>query len=94
MTTSVPLMHDRYTKAAPTVKSDDDLLKGVRKYARTARKAWEAMSIPEDQNIDFEGGICVRTTAAQLRCARSDVWRRTMFGIVIFGVDAEHRRGY
>ncbi|CAM9407626.1 unnamed protein product [Scytosiphon promiscuus] len=45
----------RYTKAAPSVKSDDELLKGVRKYARTARKAWEAMSIPEDQNIDFEG---------------------------------------
>ncbi|CAM9380469.1 unnamed protein product [Ectocarpus sp. 12 AP-2014] len=45
----------RYAKAAPTVKTDDDLLKGVRKYTRTARKAWEAMSIPEDQGIDFEG---------------------------------------
>lgn len=45
----------RYTKPAPTAKTDDDLLKSVRKYTRTARKAWEAMSIPEDQNIDFEG---------------------------------------
>lgn len=47
--------HIRYTKPAPTEKTDDDLLKSVRKYTRTARKAWEAMSIPEDQNIDFEG---------------------------------------
>ncbi len=47
----------RYTKAAPTAKTDDDLLKGVRKYTRTARKAWEAMSLPEDQGIDFEGEI-------------------------------------
>lgn len=45
----------RYAKAAPTVKTDEDLLKGVRKYTRTARKAWEAMSIPEDQEVDFDG---------------------------------------
>lgn len=47
----------RYTKAAPTAKTDDDLLKGVRKYTRTARKAWEAMSLPEDQGVDFEGEV-------------------------------------
>lgn len=52
----------RYTKPAPTAKTDDDLLKSVRKYTRTARKAWEAMSIPEDQNIDFEGKITRSTT--------------------------------
>lgn len=45
----------RYTKSAAKVKTDDDLLKGVRKYTRTARKAWEALSIPEDQEIDLEG---------------------------------------
>eukprot|EP00752_Nemacystus_decipiens_P016507 g14756.t1 len=45
----------RYTKQAPTAKTDDELLKSARKYTRTARKAWEAMSIPEDQNINFEG---------------------------------------
>lgn len=49
------LANPRYTKAAVKVKTDDDLLKGVRKYIRTARKAWEALSIPEDQEIDLEG---------------------------------------
>lgn len=49
------LQNDRYTKPARSVKTDEELLKGVRKYTRTARKAWEAMSIPEDQGIDFEG---------------------------------------
>ncbi|CAM9250827.1 unnamed protein product [Sphacelaria rigidula] len=44
----------RYTKATRTVKTDEHLLKGVRKYTRTARKAWEALSIPEDQEIDIE----------------------------------------
>ncbi|CAN0273591.1 unnamed protein product [Pylaiella littoralis] len=45
----------RYTKSVRKVKTDEDLLKGVRKYTRTARKAWEAMSIPEDQDINLEG---------------------------------------
>eukprot|EP00903_Cladosiphon_okamuranus_P007871 g7608.t1 len=45
----------RYAKPAPTAKTDESLLKSVRRYTRMARKAWEAMSIPEDQNIDFDG---------------------------------------
>ena len=45
----------RYAKGAARVKTDQELLKGMRKYSRTAQKAWEAMSIPEDQSIDFEG---------------------------------------
>ena len=45
----------RYAKGVATVKTDQELLKGMRKYSRTAQKAWEAMSIPEDQCIDFEG---------------------------------------
>lgn len=47
----------RYTKAAATPKTDEDLLKGARKYTRTARKAWEAMAIPQNQEVDFGGTL-------------------------------------
>lgn len=45
----------RYTKTEQTLKTDEELVKGVPKYSRTAQKGWEALSIPEDQEIDFEG---------------------------------------
>lgn len=37
------------------MKSDEQLVKSARKYTRTARKAWEALSLPEDREIDIEG---------------------------------------
>lgn len=52
---SFPLIPPRYTKTEQSVKTDEELVKGVPKYTRTARKAWEALSIPEDEEIDFEG---------------------------------------